>query len=33
MENQSYIIAAIIGAFLGTYLTVEWKIKKDKKEK
>jgi len=33
MENQSYIIAAIIGAFLGTYLTVEWKIKKDKKRK
>lgn len=30
MENQTYIIAAVIGAFAGTYLTVEWKRKKDK---
>jgi uncharacterized membrane protein YiaA len=32
-EDKSFIIAAVIGAFFGTYVTVEWKRKKDKKEK
>jgi len=32
-EDKSFIIAATIGAFAGTYVTVEWKRKKDQKEK
>ena len=32
-EDKSFIIAAVIGAFFGTYVTVEWKRKKDKKQK
>jgi hypothetical protein len=32
-EDKSFIIAAVLGAFLGTYVTVEWKRRKDKKEK
>lgn len=29
-EDKTFIIAAVLGAFLGTYVTVEWKKKKDK---
>lgn len=32
-EDKSFIIAAVLGAFAGTYVTVEWKRKKDKKVK
>lgn len=32
-EDRSFIIAAVLGAFAGTYVTVEWKRRKDKKEK
>ncbi len=28
-EDKSFIIAAVIGAFLGTYVTVEWKRRKE----
>ena len=31
MENKSLIIAAMIGSFLGTYLTVEYKKRKENK--
>jgi len=30
-EDKSFIIAAVIGAFLGTYVTVEWKRRKENK--
>lgn len=30
-EDKSFIIAAVIGAFLGTYVTVEWKRRKEVK--
>jgi hypothetical protein len=33
MEDRSLIIAATIGAFLGTYCTVEYKKRKEKKLK
>lgn len=32
LQDTSMIIPAAIGAFLGTYLTVEYKKKKNKKE-
>jgi hypothetical protein len=32
-QDRSFIIAAVLGAFFGTYVTVEWKRKKDKKQK
>lgn len=31
-EDKTFIIAAVIGAFLGTYVTVEWKKRKDIKK-
>lgn len=31
MEDRSLIIAAMIGSFVGTYLTVEYKKKKENK--
>lgn len=31
MEDKSLIIAAIIGSFLGTYISVEYKKRKEKK--
>jgi hypothetical protein len=30
-ENKSLIIAAVLGSFVGTYLTVEYKKKKENK--
>jgi hypothetical protein len=30
-EDKSFIFAAVLGAFLGTYVTVEWKKRKDLK--
>ncbi len=33
MEDKSLIIAAMIGSFLGTYCTVEYKKRKEKKLK
>ena len=32
-QDRTFIIAAVLGAFAGTYVTVEWKRRKDKKEK
>jgi hypothetical protein len=31
IENKSFIIPAILGSFLGTYVTIEYKKKKEKK--
>jgi hypothetical protein len=30
-DDKSFIIAAVMGAFLGTYVTVEWKKRKELK--
>jgi uncharacterized membrane protein (UPF0136 family) len=32
-EDKTFIIAAVIGAFSGTYVAVEWKKRKDIKSK
>jgi len=29
VDNQIYILAAFIGAYMGTYLTIKWKVKKE----
>lgn len=31
-EDKSFIIAAVLGAFSGTYVTIEWKRRKDLKQ-
>lgn len=31
IQDKTYIVAACIGAFIGTYTTVWWKNKKEKK--
>ncbi len=30
-EDKTFAIAAIMGSFLGTYLSIEWKKRKEKK--
>lgn len=32
VENEIYITAAFIGAYLGTFITIKWKLKKEGKQ-